>query len=243
MPTAKIQSRTLVLPRSGRTLAFELERKAVKNLNLRVRRDGTVYLSIPTRTTIAAAEAFLTEREDWLLGALDRMSKRAEAHPAGDAVEDSLPYLGGSLAVLWQTGTPARVEADMENRRLTVTLPDVNDPDLRAAAVETFEKAETRRLVEALVARYHPLFAARGIPYPKAVRVKCIKSRFGSCAPATGSLNFAARLCEYPVPFIEYVVVHELCHFLEANHSDRFWREVERVLPDWRERERLGKGN
>ena len=232
MPTAKIQSRTLILPRSGRTLAFELERKAVKNLNLRVRRDGTVHLSIPTRTTIAAAEAFLREREDWLLGALARMEKRAEAHPTGDAVEDSLPYLGGTLAVVWRTGSPARVEADMENRRLTVTLPDVSDPDLRAAAVETFEKAETSRLVEALVDRYHPLFAPRGVPYPKSVRVKCIKSRFGSCAPATGSLNFAARLCEYPIPFVEYVVVHELCHFLEANHSDRFWREVERVLPD-----------
>ena len=95
--------------------------------------------------------------------------------------------------------------------------------------------------VTALVERYYPLFAARGVPYPKAIRVKCIKSRFGSCAPATGSLNFAARLCEYPIPFVEYVVVHELCHFLEANHSAHFWREVERVLPDYREREKLGK--
>ena len=241
MPTSKIQSRTLILPRSGRTLAFELERKAVKNLNLRVRRDGTVHLSIPNRTTIAAAEAFLIEREDWILGALDRMEQRAEEHPAAASVGDSLPYLGGTLAVEWRVGTPAQVEADMESRRLTVTLPDVADPALRAAAVETFEKAETGKLVTALVEWYFPLFAARGIPYPKAIRVKSIRSRFGSCAPATGSLNFAARLCEYPVPFVEYVVVHELCHFLEANHSGRFWSEVERILPDWRERERLGK--
>ena len=129
----------------------------------------------------------------------------------------------------------------MENRRLTVVLPDIADPELRAAAVETFEKAETRKLVTDLVDRYFPLFAARGIPYPKAIRVKSIRSRFGSCAPATGSLNFAARLCEYPLPFVEYVVVHELCHFLEANHSGQFWAEVERVLPDWRERAALGR--
>ena len=242
MPTTH-QNRTLTLPRSGRVLPYELERKAVKNLNLRVRRDGTVHLSIPTRTTIAAAEAFLTEREGWILEALDRMERRAEAHPTGSAVGDSLPYLGGTLEVVWQTGTPARIEADMGNRRLTILLPDVGDPDLRTVAVETFEKAETGKLVIALVERYFPLFAARGIPYPKAIRVKSIRSRFGSCAPGTGSLNFAARLCEYPIPFVEYVVVHELCHFLEANHSDRFWREVERVLPDWREREKLGKIN
>lgn len=236
---ATTQHRTITLPRTGRTIAYELERKSVKNLNLRIRQDGTIHLSIPTRTTIAYAETFLKEREDWILAAIARMEKRAEAHPTGEQVGDTLPYLGGTMEVIWKTGSPARVEAEPDSRRLTVYLPDPADPALRAAAIETFEKAETRKFVVGLVDKYYPLLAERGIPYPKAIRVKCIKSRFGSCAPSTGSLNFAARLCEYPLLFIEYVVVHELCHFFEANHSDRFWREVERVLPDWRERERM----
>ncbi len=242
MPTPSPQSREITLPRTGRTLTYELERKSVKNLNLRIRRDGTVHLSIPKRTTIAAAEEFLQCHEDWIIAALARMEKRAEVPPADRSIGDSLPYLGDTVEIIWREGSPARMEADMQNLRLTVTLPDTNDPVLRRAAVETFEKTETERLVTALVARYHPHFAARGVPYPKHIRVKHIKSRFGSCAPATGSLNFAARLCQYPLPFIEYVVVHELCHFLQANHSDVFWREVERVLPDFREREKMGKG-
>ncbi|MBQ3507502.1 MAG: M48 family metallopeptidase [Clostridia bacterium] len=241
MPASSTQIRTLILPHSGCSLSFELERKSVKNLNLRIRRDGTIHLSIPRRTTIAAAEAFLRDREGWILQALARIEKRAEAHPLDSAVGDSLPYMGGKLDILWLKDTPARVEADLENHRLTVTLPEPGDPVLRSSAVETFEKAETQKLVTALVNRYYPIFADRGIPYPAHIRIKSIRSRFGSCAPATGSLNFAARLCEYPLPFIEYVVVHELCHFLQANHSASFWREVERVLPDFRERERLGK--
>lgn len=236
-----VQTRTLILPKSRRPLTYELECKAVKRLNLRIRQDGTAHLSIPRSTTIAAAEQFLRDHEDWVLAALARMEKRAEAHPTGESVGDSLPYLGGKLEVVWKTGAPARVEADMGNRRLTVTLPDTTDTDMRAAAVETFEKTETRKLVTTLVKRYHPLFATRGIPYPKAIRVKVMTTRHGSCSSAKGYLNFSSRLCQYPLAFVEYVVVHELCHFLEANHSDRFWREVERVLPDWRERERLGK--
>ncbi|MBP3572902.1 MAG: M48 family metallopeptidase [Clostridia bacterium] len=236
-----IQTRTLILPKSRRSLTYELERKAVKRLNLRVRGDGTVHLSIPKRTTVAEAEAFLRDHEEWVLGALSRMEKRAEAHPQAEAVGDSLPYLGGKLEVVWQVGSPARVEANMAEGRLTVTLPSPADPELRAAAIETFEKAETSKLVTALVDRYYPLFAARGVPYPKAIRVKVMKTRHGSCSAAKGYLNFSSRLCEYPVAFIEYVVVHELCHFLEANHSDRFWREVARVLPDWEARERIGK--
>ena len=236
-----IQTRTLILPKSRRSLTYELERKAVKRLNLRVRGDGTVHLSIPKRTTVAEAEAFLRDHEEWVLGALSRMEKRAEAHPTAETVGDSLPYLGGMLEVVWQVGTPARVEANMAEGRLTVTLPSPADPELRAAAIETFEKAETSKLVTALVDRYYPLFAARGVPYPKAIRIKVMKTRHGSCSSAKGYLNFSSKLCEYPIAFIEYVVVHELCHFLEANHSDRFWREVARVLPDWETRERLGK--
>ena len=241
MPTRNSQNRTLILPRSGYMLTFELERKSVKNLNLRVRKDGTVHVSIPKRTTVATAEEFLRSHENWILTALKRVEKRAEAHPDEQAVGDSLPYLGEQMKILWEAGSPARVEADLESLRLTITLPDPTDPALRTAAVETFEKAETQRLVTALVARYHPLFFSRGVPYPKHIRIKHVKSRFGSCAPATGSLNFAARLCQYPLPFIEYVVVHELCHFLHPNHSDAFWQEVERILPDWRARESLGK--
>ena len=236
-----VQSRTIILPQSRRPLTYELERKAVKNLNLRVRSNGTVHLSVPKATTIAAAEKLLCEREEWVLGALARMEKRAEAHPKAEAIGDSLPYLGGRLAVEWRTGKPAGVAVHIEEKRLVVTLPDPTNAEMRAAAIETFEKAETTRLVTALVKQYHPRFAARGFPYPKAIRVKIMKTRFGSCSPK-GYLNFSSRLCEYPLPFVEYVVVHELCHFPEANHSDRFWREVARMLPDWREREKLGKG-
>ena len=236
-----IQIRTVTLPNSRRSLTFELERKAVKHINLRVRHDGTVHLSIPKCATVTEAETFLRDREDWVLAALARMEERAEAHPQAETVGDRLPYLGGELEVVWRSDLPARVEADMVDRRLTVFLFDPYDPEMRAAAIETFEIAETRKLVTALVDRYYPLFAARGVPYPKAIRVKVMKTRHGSCSSAKGYLNLSSRLCEYPVAFIEYVVVHELCHFLEANHSDRFWREVARVLPDWEERERLGK--
>ncbi len=234
--------RTVMLPVSGRSILYELERKSVKNFNLRVRLDGTVHLSVPRRITIAEVDRFLIEREDWLMAAFEQVAARAKAHPtASGHIGDSLPYLGDTLTVSWVQGSPAAIEADPEHRHLTVRLPAPDDSAMRMAAVEVFEHDETKRLVTALVSHYHPFFAERGVAYPKHIRVKSLKSRHGSCAPQTGSLNFAAKLCEYPLPFIEYVVVHELCHFLVPNHSEAFWREVERLLPDRKEREKLGK--
>jgi hypothetical protein len=70
---------------------------------------------------------------------------------------------------------------------------------------------------------------------PKAVRIKTHRSRWGSCS-SRGNLNFNWLLVLAPLEIIDYVVVHELCHFMHPDHSPRFWNMVESVLPDYRER-------
>lgn len=65
-----------------------------------------------------------------------------------------------------------------------------------------------------------------------------MKTRWGSCTVDKGKIRINTRLVWYPAECLEYVVVHELCHLLEAGHSPRFWAYVENCLPDWRERRR-----
>ena len=69
------------------------------------------------------------------------------------------------------------------------------------------------------------------------VTVRCQRTRWGSCS-AKGNLNFNCLLMLCPEAVRDYVVVHELCHRREMNHSPRFWTEVERVLPDYRSHRR-----
>ena len=73
---------------------------------------------------------------------------------------------------------------------------------------------------------------------PTSVRINRAETRFGSCS-AKNTLNFSCFLMLYPIAAVEYVVVHELCHIKEHNHSRSFYREIERVLPDYRERIKL----
>lgn len=70
------------------------------------------------------------------------------------------------------------------------------------------------------------------------VKITSAKTRFGSCS-GKNSLNFSLYLADYPDEAIDYVVVHELCHIIEHNHSKRFWKTVEKYLPDYRERKKL----
>lgn len=118
----------------------------------------------------------------------------------------------------------------MEEKRKSESLqqePDyVKDPALEQAY---------RRQAKARLEERAAYFASRmGVSYQR-ISVRAAKTRWGSCS-AKGNLNFHWKLILMPPQVLDYVVVHELAHRKEMNHSPAFWAEVEKILPDYRER-------
>ena len=93
------------------------------------------------------------------------------------------------------------------------------------------DKRQIRRLIEQRVFYYSGLM---GISYGR-IFMRNQKTRWGSCS-SDGNLNFNCRLLYVPLELLDYVVVHELAHRRHMNHSAEFWSEVERYMPDYRER-------
>ena len=112
-------------------------------------------------------------------------------------------------------------------------LTATRDPAAIRRGLETFYRDETRRLTAAMLASHAPRV---GVTYGR-VAVTGARRRFGSCG-RTGNLNFSWRLALYPEPLIELVVLHELVHRVEMNHSPAFYKVLSRHLPDHRERRR-----
>jgi predicted metal-dependent hydrolase len=94
-------------------------------------------------------------------------------------------------------------------------------------------EAEARRAVRELVAMVIDDESSTLRVKPKRIQIRDQRSRWGSCS-TTGTLSFNWRLVLAPFEVLDYVVVHELCHMREPNHSGRFWKLVEVRRPDWR---------
>ena len=124
------------------------------------------------------------------------------------------------------------VEKWFEARRLREAREDVPPRDYEEnPALEAAYRREARRRIEERAA----YFAEKmGVDYGR-IAIKAAKTRWGSCS-AKGNLNFHWKLILMPPAVLDYVVVHELAHRIEMNHSSRFWAQVERILPDYRER-------
>lgn len=99
------------------------------------------------------------------------------------------------------------------------------------------EKTLRSRAKQELPARVS-LYAQRMGVHPAGIRITSARTRFGSCS-AKNSLCFSWRLMDYPEPAIDYVVVHELAHIVHKNHGAAFYKLIEHVLPDYRERRAL----
>lgn len=94
-----------------------------------------------------------------------------------------------------------------------------------------------RKTLEIVVPRVQHYASIMGIT-PNKISASSAKARFASCN-SRGNLSFSFRLCLYPIEAIDYIVVHELSHMVEMNHSKRFWAVVEKYMPDYKERIKL----
>lgn len=216
---------------NGIPTVYTLERKRVKNVNLRVR-GGEVFVSAPRWVPSAVIEGFLRERADFILGALER-TERTPFPPCEDGAP--LPWRGRTLTLA--LGRGSRSSARVEGGVLRLCVRDAQDAEGVRRALDRWYRAESEAQCLEAFDRLYPQFAALGVPRPE-IRMRAMRSCWGNCRPAKKVVTFNARLAAVPEDCVEYVVAHELTHFLHADHSPAFYAALARVIPDWKARRR-----
>jgi predicted metal-dependent hydrolase len=199
---------------------------SAKRLKLLMASDGP-RLTLPPRATERAARAFVTEHEAWLWAQWQRHQSRAAAELQLCQPLD-LPWFGDRLPVHWRTDQALAVFRETENWRIHVS------PRSSVRQLQSALRHEYARIGQAWFGTRMQTYLPQLPKAPSAVRIKPLRTLWGSLAVNDG-MNLDTALLFAPEPVAEYVLVHELCHLLQRNHSPKFWREVELRCPDWRE--------
>lgn len=233
MTKEKKEIRTLAAPTGA--ITFELERKRVKNINLRVRADGSVYVSAAPRVPLAAVEAFVAREAGFIARARKKGAARAPQNALSGAAGEAVPVFGVPRVLTFEKGAKRGVK--LTETALILSVLDPADAAACRRAFLTWYRAASMEYLSALAARVSPLFAPEPPAMP-ALSFRTMKTRWGVCRPHKNAVTLNRRLLFADPALAEYVVYHEFCHYRHTDHSAAFWAYLARFLPDCRARRR-----
>lgn len=213
------------------TIDFSVEWKQRKTMALEVHPNMSVHIVAPNKTTIEEVQAKVVKRASWIVKQqayfeqfLPRTPKReyisGETHlylgrkyvlKIRESQKESVKLIGGELFVYVKKGS--------SNTRVKNLLSGWYRKHCERRFQETFDKCL-------------PLFKSYKLDQPSFV-IKRMKNRWGSCTPK-GQIILNPELIRVSSKCLEYVIIHELCHLIEPNHSNEFYNLQESILPDWK---------
>jgi predicted metal-dependent hydrolase len=215
--------------------SYEIIRSDRRSFRIRVLPDLSVQIRAPHRTSDRAIGEFVAVHRDWI----ERSRKRAADYAASESriryrTGETIPYLG----------EPCRLEIKPASSRQRVSIRDrvivaeARDPDDEVSVRLLLARWYAARAKE----RFPPILEScllvalgYGIPRP-VLRVRMMRSRWGTCRPRALSITINGELVKYPPESTELVIMHELAHFIHRGHDQNFRDILSLLLPDWKDR-------
>ena len=209
-------------------------RKNIKNINITIRSNGEVLVSAPKRVSKRYIDELIKKKTPWIKKKLDYFKGRKsltvkKSYDDGEKIY----YLGEEFILKVVECSEERVW--LEDGFLWLAVRSERDIAAKERLVDSWYLSKAKKLFEELVKKYQKI-VKRDI---KIVRIKKMKTRWGSCNHVRGYINLNLYLIQRDIKEIEYVVLHELAHLIYPNHSKEFYNYIASIMPDWKER-RIG---
>lgn len=218
------------------TISYTLTRKKVKNINLRIKPDGRILVSANLRVPVKYIDEFVESKQDFIFAALEKYRERQM-----QAIPDPVDYEDGEQMRLLGKVYSIRVEqGDKEGvlwqeDSLIIRVKNPSNTRHKELLVQRWMKAFQIQLFDEIVEETYEKMKRYDVPYPQ-IKVRIMKTRWGSCQPRKGIITLNSQLIKTPRESIEYVVLHEFAHFVHPDHSKQFWNLVADNMPDYKER-------
>tara|TARA_Y100000590_G_C15717829_1_gene1012485 strand:+ start:2243 stop:2938 length:696 start_codon:yes stop_codon:yes gene_type:complete len=190
-----------------------------------------VKVSVPMTLSDNHIRDLIIKQTPWIKNKLQEQSERRRSPLLKEYVSDeAITYLGKNYRLKVLIGEAPSIKLWRGYLEVTTTETDTNSKNIIRSLLKDWYKSHAEKHLGEKTVRLAKVIGVK----PTSVTVKDYKSRWGSCSPK-GGISYNWRIILAPHSIVNYVVVHELCHMLEHNHSSRFWHHVEHQIPNWRE--------
>jgi predicted metal-dependent hydrolase len=205
------------------TLELILKRKPIKNINLRIDREGKVCISAPLDCPLIYIQQFVDRKQQWIQAHQSRLQQQVPTQTLNpNFLGDSYPWIVHEYT--------QKQEVLLQNGQFHCFLKTKASKDLEQTILMGWLRQQMLSRLPALIEKWEPIIGVKANHWT----IRSMKSRWGSCNPRSKRICLNLTLIQKPLICLEYVLVHELVHLLEASHNHRFQSLMSQFMPQWR---------
>lgn len=208
-------------------ITYTLVIKKVKNINMRISQNGEIVVSANPFIPMDKIDEFVSSKVSWIVKHQEKVIQRQSISIFD---ENHIMLFGNHLRIKRCVGKHNHVSYDKST--LLVQYRENASVD---KVIRQFIDKLCRDVFMDIVSLTHRSLDDYRLAYPE-VKIRDMKSRWGSCTPSKNLITLNKKLIHYPFEFIEYVVLHEFVHFIQPNHSKSFYHIIENYMPDYKAR-------
>jgi predicted metal-dependent hydrolase len=214
------------------TIQYRVHFAQRKTANIEVHPDMQVIVIVPENCEPATIETLIRKRAKWILQQQQQFSTYTPHEmPRQYLSGESYRYLGKQYRLKVLEGQQPAVK--QERAFIYVTVSDKTNREHIQRTLEQWYRDKARQTFHERLGFCYPRVERLGIPFPS-LAIRSMRTRWGSCSNA-GLITLNPKLIQTPITCIDYVLLHELCHFKEYNHSKSYYQLLDQTLPNWRE--------
>ena len=204
-------------------------RKRIKHMHLGVfPPEGVVRISAPEGVALDTIRVFAISKLAWIKQQQRKM-KAQPREPEREYIDRESHYVWGRRYLLQIKELEAPASIALSGKSMHMNLRPGTPADKRQALLDAWYRTQVREAAQPLLRKWQTIM---GVQAGKLL-VQRMKTKWGSCNPKTGLIRLNTDLAKKPPEHLEYVIVHELAHLIEASHGERFVAAMDRFLPKW----------
>lgn len=210
-------------------VTVDVVQKDIKNIHLSVYPPtGRVRIAAPLHTDLDTIRVFAITKLGWIKNQQRKLCEQ-EREPPREYLDHESHYVWGRRYLLQIVEKDAPPSVELKHNKILLQLRPGSDAVKKQSLLEDWYRATLKQAIPPLITRWEPLMGVK----VERFFARRMKTKWGSCNPATRNIRLNTDLAKKPPEYLEYIVVHEMAHLLEPTHSSRFKALMDLFMPKW----------